>query len=129
MPLLSFSVKYAELNDGSKTQTIRFPRKKRDIKAGDVLYIWWKSRTKNREKLGEGICSKSTFKKVGELTEEDAYRDGFVDLEALQWTLWELHPKITEHTLVHIINWQWTYKENHSWLKGQTPKNFTVGGK
>ena len=55
MPLLSFSVKYAEINDGSKTQTIRLPRKKNNIRIGDAVYIWWKSRTKQGEKIGEGI--------------------------------------------------------------------------
>jgi hypothetical protein len=122
MPILSFSVKYAELNDGSKTQTIRFPRKSREIKVGDKLYIWWKSRTPNREKLGEGICTKSIFKIAGELNNDDAIKDGFLDIEGLRWTLGELHPNITENTLVHIITWDWTYKENHDWRKGQQEK-------
>lgn len=126
--MLSFSVKYAELNDGSKTQTIRFPRKKNDIKQGDKLYIWWKSRTKEREKLGEAICSKKVTKRAGDLTEEDAVKDGFFDLEGLRWTLDELHPSITENTLVNVITWQWTYKENHDWSKGQKPKA-SFGGK
>ena len=121
MPLLSFSVKYAELNDGSKTQTIRFPRKKNDIEVGDKLFIWWKSRTKGREKLGEGICTKSVFKQAGELTEEDAVKDGFLDLEGLNWTLSDLHPSITVKTPVHVVTWSWTYKENHDWRKGQVP--------
>jgi hypothetical protein len=129
MPLLSFSVKYAELNDGSKTQTIRFPRKKRDIKVGDKLYIWWKSRTKEREKLGEGICTKAVFKKAGELTNEDAIKDGFLDLQSMRWTLSELHPDITEYTLVNVITWDWTYKENHDWRKGQVPKALSLVNK
>ena len=114
MPILSFSVKYVELNDGSKTQTIRLPRKPWEIKVGDKLYIWWKLRTPIREKLGEGICTKSIFKIAGELNNDDAIKDGFLDIEGLRWTLGELHPNITENTLVHIITWDWTYKEKDS---------------
>lgn len=125
MPLLSFSVKYAELNDGSKTQTIRFPRKKNDLKINDRLFIWWKSRTKEREKLGEGLVTKVISKKVDELTEEDAILDGFFNLEDLLWELFQLHPHLTYSQLVNVITWQWTYKENHNWHKGQTPQSYS----
>jgi hypothetical protein len=46
-----------------------------------------------------------------------------------------LHPNITEKTLIHVINWQWTYKENHDWRRGQVPPeqrlndNKATGGK
>ena len=124
MPLLSFSVKYAELNDGSKTQTIRLPRKKNQIKPGDKLYIWWKSRTKEREKLGEGICKSVVKKCFDNMTKEDAILDGFLDKECLGWTLGDLHmhDKVGTKTVFDIITWVWTYKENHDWRKGQTPK-------
>jgi hypothetical protein len=122
VPLLSFSVKYDKLNDGTKTQTIRFPRKKGEIKVGDKLYIWWKSRTPEREKLGEGICTKIVSKSACDLTEEDAVKDGFYDLDGLRWALLDLHPKISMGTMVNVITWQWTYKENHDWRPNQQPK-------
>jgi hypothetical protein len=60
MPIISFSVFKDKILDGSKTQTIRKERKY-PIKNGDHLYLWWKSRTPQREKLFETTCV-STFK-------------------------------------------------------------------
>ena len=56
MPLLSFSVFKEKLISGEKTQTIRQIRK-RPIEKGDILYCWWKSRTKERQKLFEANCT------------------------------------------------------------------------
>lgn len=131
MPILSFSVKYAELNDGSKTQTIRLPRKKNQIKVGDKLFIWWKSRTKEREKIGEGVCTKVQHKTFKEMTDEDAFLDGFLDKEGLGFTLSDLHRTHNVDavkTVFDIITWTWMYKENHDWRKGQVPKSL-VGKK
>lgn len=55
MPALPFSVFKEKILDGSKRQTIRAIRK-RPIKVGDKLYLWWKQRTPDREKLGEANC-------------------------------------------------------------------------
>jgi hypothetical protein len=57
MPILSFSVLKPKLIARIKTQTIRKPREKRPFKVGDKLFIWWKSRTPQREKLGEGTIT------------------------------------------------------------------------
>lgn len=105
MPMLSFSVKFDELVNGNKKQTIRFPRKKGEIKVGDKLYLWWKSRTPQRKKIGEATCTESVYKKVCELTETDAIKDGFLTLQDLKTTLFMLHPNITEQTKIHIITW------------------------
>jgi hypothetical protein len=79
MPLLSFSVLKEKLLDGSKTQTIRTPRK-HPLKIGDILFVYWKCRTKETEKLGESIVLKIVRKQVKDLTIEDAKLDGF------EWT-------------------------------------------
>jgi hypothetical protein len=55
MALLSFSVFKEKILSGAKRQTIRAVRKN-PIKVGDKLYMWWKSRSPEREKLGESTC-------------------------------------------------------------------------
>lgn len=110
MPLLSFSVLKEKLLDGSKTQTIRRPRKKYDLKEGDKLYIWWKSRTPQREKLGESRVTKIVTKRIRDLTEWDALRDGFTEcrglsaLGHLHSTLYNLHPGIHEGFEDRFVN-------------------------
>lgn len=58
MPLIGFTVFKDKLLDGTKTQTIRKLRK-RPIKEGDKLYLYWHLRQKDCEKLGEVICTKA----------------------------------------------------------------------
>jgi len=52
-----------KLLDRSKRQTIRKLRK-RPIKVGDKLYLFWKLRTKQCERLGEAICTETFFIKA-----------------------------------------------------------------
>ena len=59
MALLGFTVYKEKILDGSKRQTIRKLRK-HPILVGDKLYLYWKLRTKDCEKLGEAVC-KETF--------------------------------------------------------------------
>jgi uncharacterized protein YqfB (UPF0267 family) len=56
MPLISFSVFREKIISGEKRQTIRAERKY-PIRSGDRLYLWWKSRTKEREFLCETVCT------------------------------------------------------------------------
>ncbi len=55
MPLIGFTVMKDKVKDGRKRQTIRVLRKY-PIKVGDILYIYWKLRTKFCEKLREEKC-------------------------------------------------------------------------
>lgn len=110
MPLLGFTVFREKIELGLKRQTIRKLRK-RPIKVGDKLYLYWKLRTKQCEKLGEATCTehfllfmtkdvseeKTTYRLLKKqhgiwfpisTTEwvEIAKRDGFEsDLEMFQW--------------------------------------------
>jgi len=52
---ISFSVFKDKILNGSKRQTIRGIRKN-PIKEGEKLYLWWKQRSPQREKLGEAKC-------------------------------------------------------------------------
>jgi hypothetical protein len=55
---LSFSVFKDKIISGAKRQTIRGVRKN-PIKEGETLYLWWKQRSPEREKLGEAICTRA----------------------------------------------------------------------
>ena len=111
-PLLGFTKLKEKLLDGTKTQTIRKPRK-HPIKVGDKLYIYWKLRTKECQKLGEGIVTKIVRKKLYEINNEDAKKDGFESighLNALGSFLSAfllMHPNITDATEFDIITWKW----------------------
>ena len=111
MPLLGFTVFKDKILNETKRQTIRKLRK-RPIKEGDILHLYWKLRTKQCEKLGHAFCTEhfliymtkdvSPFKTTYRLylKEDDgqlipisttkwvdiAKRDGFKDdLEMFQW--------------------------------------------
>lgn len=110
MPLLGFTVFKEKILDETKQQTIRKLRK-RPIEEGDVLYLYWKLRTKQCEKLGMAYCTehfliymtknsspnKTTYRLLKKENDEwvpvsttewfdIARRDGFKDdLEMFQW--------------------------------------------
>ena len=110
MPLLGFTKLKDKLLDGSKTQTIRKPRK-HPIKVGDKLYIYWKLRTKECEKLGEAIATKIVRKPFYALSEEDAVLDGFNDHSGLMSALDKMHHRPSMFALFDVITFEWTKKE------------------
>jgi len=63
MPIISFSVFKEKIQNGTKKQTIRKLRKY-PIKTDDLLYLWWKSRTPQRERLGYAACSEQFLVKM-----------------------------------------------------------------
>ena len=107
MPLLGFTKLLDKLLDGSKTQTIRLPRK-HPLKVGDRLFIYWMLRTKNCRKLGEGVITKIERKNIASMTNQDAVKDGFSNPQELSLGLKQLHPNISEFTDFDIISWKWT---------------------
>jgi hypothetical protein len=116
MPLLGFTVLKDKLLDGSKTQTIRLPRK-RPLAVGDKLYIYWKPRTKECAKLGESKVTKIVHKRVMDLNRLDAERDGFVEgrglsaLGHLNNALQKMHPDIQGLTFVDVVTFEsFTFK-------------------
>ena len=113
MPLLGFTKLLHKLVAGSKTQTIRKPRK-HPIKVGDRLFIYWKLRTKECQKLGEGIVTDIVRKPIIQITEEEALRDGF---EAIGYSTARnellrafagMYPNLGLGTDFDIITWKWT---------------------
>jgi hypothetical protein len=110
MPLLGFSKLKEKLLDGTKTQTIRKPRK-HPIQVGDKLFIYWKLRTKECEKLGEAVVTKVEAKRLANITNEDAVKDGFKDLALFRELFQLMHPKAKPANWFDIITFEWTKKE------------------
>lgn len=108
-PLLGFTKLKSKLLDGSKTQTIRKPRKT-PLKEGDKLFIYWKLRTKSCEKLGEAVVTKIVTKEISDFTHEDAVKDGFNSLEELDQAFFKMHKEICSWTEFDIISFRWTLK-------------------
>lgn len=109
-PLLGFTILKEKLLDGSKTQTIRKPRK-HPIKVGDTLYIYWKLRTKECEKLGEAIVTNVVRKRLVDIDNEDAVKDGFKNLSDFDKRFHEeMHPEASMWDLFDVITWEWIKK-------------------
>jgi len=97
MPLISFSGEtyegpfWKQILERKKTQTCRIPRK-RPIKNGDILYLYWKCRQRKDRKpihfIGQARCTTVERRRYREFAFDDefAQRDGFHDsLELQEW--------------------------------------------
>ena len=105
MALIGFTVFREKILDGTKTQTIRKPRK-RPIKAGETLYLYWHARRLDCELLKVVQCSEVLVKKWGEMKNdlELAKRDGFSGLEDFRnWFVMHYNP--TDETEFIVIRW------------------------
>jgi hypothetical protein len=126
MPLISFSVFKEKIKDGTKKQTIRKLRKY-PIKKYDLLYMWWKSRTPQREKLGLTTCTEEflikmsiidngfnvymSVWKVGETQElsceeraELAELDGFDSITGMVEWFYKTHGEMNQECF-QVIRW------------------------
>lgn len=56
MTLLSFSLNRDKIESGAKSHTIRFRANPPSV--GEYLFLWWKSRTKERDLMGVSICKR-----------------------------------------------------------------------
>lgn len=110
MPLLGFTKLKEKLLDGTKTQTIRKPRKY-PIREGDTLYVYWKLRTNECEKLGDALVTKVVRKRLANIDNEDAMKDGFKDLKNFLELFRMMHPKAKMTDWFDIIIFEWTKKE------------------
>lgn len=81
---ISFSIFREQILSGAKRQTIRAVRKN-PIREGETLYMWWKQRSPQREKLGEATCTKVapiTITELGASCEDIGVRYHCLDLFA-----------------------------------------------
>ena len=137
MPLVSFSVFKEKIENGSKKQTIRKLRKY-PIKKYDLLYMWWKSRTPQRERLGFSTCTEEFLIKmsiinngysvylrvwpvgsVEELSQEQyeelAKQDGFSCLKEMTEWFYKTHGEM-EQECFQVIRWDKLVK-NHQFTQ------------
>jgi len=110
LPLLGFTTLKSKLLDGTKTQTIRKPRK-HPLKVGDTLYIYWMLRTKKCEKLGEAIVTKIETKRLANISNDDAVKDGFKDRILFLEVFRIMHPTAKLTDWFDVITFEWTQKE------------------
>lgn len=129
--LLPFNVKYDELMDQTKLQTGRLdhrrwfdwaerhatcmnplPRRAEFRVAGPLpLHIYWRSPRNGGVRLGEGLLQKLCVTTFGELTTEDAVKDGFKTLLEFQKALVIRNHKPTMFPLktrLVLLTWEWT---------------------
>jgi len=126
MPLLGFTVFRKEIEDGRKRQTIRMARK-HPIKVGQDLYLYWKLRTKQCEKIGETRCSESYRRPWQEIKSDYdvIFRDGFTGesvfqvsnnstqqlLAKIDFNRWfDSHHQLEPLTLLDIIRWDYPFR-------------------
>ncbi len=109
MPQIGFTVFKNQILNGVKTQTIRRPRKRR-IRIGDRLYLYWKLRTKECEKLGTTVCVDTYRLPWRVLKHHDliARRDGFRNSEEMRE--WFHKPK--DGDVFDVIVWKYPFLES-----------------
>lgn len=109
MVLISFSVAKEAVWSGSKGMTIRKLRKY-PVKLGDKLQLYWKSRTKECEKLKDEYCLfevKITWGEIVSLKDRNllAQLDNFKDwYEMVEW-FYSTHKDLNSKTKLQIICW------------------------
>lgn len=109
MVLISFSTAKEAVQVGIKNMTIRKLRKY-PIKKGDKLQLYWKSRTKECEKLKDAYClfeAKLTWGQMTSLKHRNvlAQLDSFKDwYELVKW-FYSTHKGLDQNTKLQIICW------------------------
>jgi len=78
MRIISFSKKWDKLREDIFT-TFRFPRKDKDWFVGEVVQVFYKSRSPQREKLGIAVIFNKEIR-LGAKDDEEAKADGFIDM-------------------------------------------------
>jgi len=106
MPAISFTMFYDKILKGRKKQTIRAV-KKRVIKPGDTLYLYWHQRQKDCKLLKITKCTevfKLSYRDFA-YEEEIAKADGFKNTEEMRKWFQRIH-KPFDDDLFYIIRWE-----------------------
>ena len=94
MRILGFSKKWEKLSQPEFT-TFRFPRRDRDWEIGEVVQVYYKNRTPQREKLGEAEIIQKKLKLTGDatsdITDSEAQADGFSDVRDMENWIMKAH--------------------------------------
>ena len=143
MTLLSFSLNRDKIESGAKSHTIRF--RVNPPRVGEDLFLWWKSRTKDRDLMGVSVCkrvdkiivdseSESVSINGKKLTEKGlkklAIADGFSTIEdfwlffpnnAEGWLIWWEADYITKRRILPEVK---VYVEFESDIINQPTKHY-----
>ena len=84
MRILSFSKHWNKLEKDEFT-TFRFPRKDRDWEAGEVVQVYYKNRTPQREYLGIARIFRKEERWVSDIRNDEAIEDGFPSGKEEMW--------------------------------------------
>jgi hypothetical protein len=105
MVLIGFTRFREKIENGTKRQTIRKPRK-RPIQVGDKLHLYWKPRTKECELLRVEKCVSKDVVKWGDIKHDIgiAQADGFGGISDYYTFFYDTHEPSNE-TIFEIIKW------------------------
>lgn len=105
MAQIGFTVFKEKVLDGTKAQTIREPRK-RPIRVGELLYLYWRLRRPDCELLKVARCIEVFTLKWGQMKDDLdlAQRDGFDDLDSSRRWFERYNPD--DETEFLVIRWE-----------------------
>ena len=85
MRIMSFGVMWDKLQQ-IKFTTFRFPRKDKDWQVGEVVQVWLKTRSPEREYIGEAVIEAKEHMPIYAITDKEAILDGFTGAQDMfQW--------------------------------------------
>lgn len=87
---------FPDIRTGSKTSTVR--KGKRNVRVGERLVL-----TDNSRNRIEVEVSQVDFKRLDELTDDDARRDGFGSARDLAEVLREFYPRIRPQDVLTVV--------------------------
>ena len=106
MPLLGFTVFHDEVRDGKKRQTIRRNRK-RPVKVGDTLYLYWHLRQKDCHLLRVEKCVETFTNSWGilKVSEDVAKLDGVKSSSEMREWFYKTYLSPDDKELFDVIRW------------------------
>lgn len=115
MRIISFSQRWPKLLNPEFT-TFRFPRKDRDWEVGEIVQVYFKNRSPNREKLGEAeIITKeprrtkcSIPNNIPVVSDLEASADGFENFSDMYNWLVETYGGMRASFTINKLTLRWT---------------------
>lgn len=119
MRILSFSRKWAKLHLELPIEhrpyftTFRYPRRDKDWSRHEIVQVYYKTRTPEREKLGVAEITNKELRKIAtaykvyESTEAEAQADGFVNLREMNEWFRKTHGKRIFEEPVNKLTLRW----------------------
>ena len=114
MRIISFSKMWEKLSQAEFT-TFRFPRKDRDWERGEVVQVYFKSRSPERERLGIAaiIFKEIRFdgKPETDVTRAEAIADGFCSIRDMENWMIKTHGMVKAWKPMNKLTLRWVPDE------------------